>query len=269
MRLAVMLVLCSLAIPSGAWSDCTEPVAKSDISFGLPFICGTTEKGKTESGVDSEDNCSGRCLADSFQSGLSVVLLGNGGVCRAKTGDKCTFDMTGEVTQVVGTEECLAGLDQEEVLKNERFVIAVVGLDPAVVRLVSPSDDKSPLPKEIELSARRLLEPSEPPADAHPAHILSDSPPRILRVKHLALVGFWSKEPAWPTAQGPPILLDNDRIFRLQGWCTDSYVFFSVNYKLHLTYSNSCCSCGWNCRLVYDLSGETPKLVYSNDAFAN
>lgn len=271
MRLAVMLVLCSLAIPSGAWSDCIEPVAKSDISFGLPFICGSTEMGETKGADSSEDNCKGRCLADRFDAGLSVTLVGEKGICITKTGDTCSsFGYpNGPVTHLVGTEECLAGLDEEELSKNERFRIAVVGIDSTAVRLEYAREDNTAVAKDIESNARRLLEPTKPTADAHPAMVLSDSPPQVLRFENVTLLLFGSKSPAWPTAKGPPVLLANNRVFRLQGWCTDEYVLFSVNNKLYLTYWNACCTCGWNCQLVYDLSGETPKLVYSNGAFSD
>jgi hypothetical protein len=271
MRRAVMLALCLLAIPSVASSDCTELEAKSDISFGLPFTCGATEMGERNGADVSQDNCRGICLAEKFAPGLSVTLVGEKGICIAKTGDICSFNFPSgaeEVTQVVGTEDCLARLGAEELFKNERFRIAVVGIDCTAVRLESLEND-STLAKGIELNARRLVEPSKPSLDAHPATVLSDSPPRVLRFKNVTLLLFTSKEPAWPTAKGPPVMLYNNTVFRLQGWCTDGYVFFLVNDKLYLTYWNSCCACGWNCQLVYDLSGETPKLVYTNGVFSD
>ena len=100
---------------------------------------------------------------------------------------------------------------------------------------------------------------------------MSDSPPEIIRVGEVTLVKFGritaspEDEPVFFAA----VFFIKGTIFQLEARCTDGHHFFSVNDKLHLTYDNKCCGCGWVDQLVYDLSTEIPRKVYSNGSLGD
>jgi hypothetical protein len=273
MKVWLVVVLCSLAILSGGSDVTGEAVVKSGIAFGLPFKCPRMHQ--VRGVVDATDNCKGRCLADSFKPGLSVALVGKTGVCRAKTGGMCTFNNSygpAEVTQLVGTHRCLAVRDGESLFKNEPFCIAVVDVDPAAVRKVSPSHDRSSLPKDAILWARQLLESSESPdavSDTQlPAYRVSE-PPQVVRVKNVVLLKFELVQESRGQERAL-LLLVNNRLFQLgQHGCPSEYAFFTVHDKLLITFWDGSCGSGVVDKVVYDLSGEIPKLVYVNGAFEN
>lgn len=219
-----------------------EPEEKSGISFGHFFICDETERGKPLF-----------CLTETFKPGVTVVLMDRMGMCAAKTGGTLTYVHPAgdfEVTRVEGTDERP---------KNPGGV-AVVGTDPSAIRLVSPKDAETPLAKARESEARTLLK-SE---DLQQVWPISDAPPRVLAAGNVALLIF----PSENKAVAPVLLLVNQRIIRLEGWCTSDHVLFTVQGKLHLSYQNFCCGCGWSDVLVYDLSGEIPKKVYVDGALS-
>ncbi len=71
---------------------------------------------------------------------------------------------------------------------------------------------------------------------------------------------------------GLPVLVLKDNAFLLEGSCAfRSPFFFSVKEKLHVSYwaTVACCGCGDLNFFVYDLSGESPKLVYDNSHFSD
>ncbi|MBI4965288.1 MAG: hypothetical protein HY913_18575 [Desulfomonile tiedjei] len=232
----------------------------SDISFSLPFECHMEEP---------------YCLADSFKAGLNVVLVGKSGICSARTGQAFTYDHhveEFEATRVVGTEKC-------PVVKDEtpfrEYRIAVVGADPQAVRPVSIKDDKSPVPKELELEARKLAAPNmaEPQSLSGRVPVsLSDAQPKVLRTENVTLLIFELQADKEPWEPGPTVALTDAGVFLLDGACTyGEPTFFSVNDKLYLTYDAtvSCCGCGDRHFFVYDLSSGTPKMVYRNSKFAD
>lgn len=242
------------------------PGDSSEISFSLPFHC------ETERGYST------RCLADAFKPGLSVVLVGKMGVCRAKTVDAFPYEHhveDFEATHLSGTEECFAVKDNKRLFSS--FRMAVVGADPAAVRLVALKDDTSPVPQEMQLKARKLAVPriEEPKRviDMTPVPVrLSDSDPKVLRAKNVTLLIFELLADGDPWEPGPTVALINGAAFRLAGACTyGEPIFFTVNDKLHLTYTATvaCCGCGDTNFFVYDLSSGTPKLVYHNSSFSD
>jgi len=251
---SILLVLYSFA--------CGETRGKSEVSFSVPFACHMEEP---------------YCLADSFKVGLNVVLVGRSGICIAKTGEAFKYEHhveDFEVTRVVGTEPCPVFKDEKPF---EEYHIAVVGTDPAMVNLVSLKDDKSQVPKEIELKARELAAPKmkgpQRLSDMRRVPIsLSDAQPKVLRTRNVTLLVFdlWADGEPWQP--GPTVALMNGKVFLLDGACTYSEpTFFSVNDKLYLTYhaTVACCGCGDTNYFVYDLSSGTPKMVYSNGKFSD
>jgi hypothetical protein len=200
------------------------------------------------------------------------------GVCGARTTDAFTYNYhTGdlEATRLSGTEECFTVRDNERLLT--RFSMAVVGADPAAVRLVPLKDDKSPVPKEIELKARKLAavhieEPQKLYDGSRVPISVSDAQPKVLRTDNVTLLIFELQADGEPWEPGPTVALTSAGVFRLDGACTyGEPVFFSVNDKLYLTYDATvhCCGCGDTNFFVYDLSSGTPKLVYRNSSFSD
>jgi hypothetical protein len=123
--------------------------------------------------------------------------------------------------------------------------LAVVGVDPAAIRVISPSEDHSPVPKELELKARRLLDSLD--AFVEEQWPISDSTSRVVGTGQFALLLFECERRA------AVVLLENNNLFKLEGRCTKGHVFFAVGDRLHLTYWDSCCGCGSLNKLVYEL----------------
>lgn len=243
-----------------------QPIGEAEISFSLPFQCETDRAHK------------GRCLAEGFKPGLSTVLLGNKGKCGARTAGTFIYqlptyqDFHFEVTRLVGTERCFAVEGDEDSWTD--FQMAVVGADPAAVRMVSHKEGRSTVPKEALLRARKLAAThlQEPPKGADPDRwrngpSLSDKY-KVLRTENVTLIIFWHQE---VFELGPTVVLTKGELFSLEGTCTNDHTFFSVNDKLYLTYVASiyCCGCGDIHFFVYDLSGATPKKVYHNWNFSD
>ena len=142
MRLTSLAVLSSFALllgGLGSFSYC-EPVKQSSISFSLPYKCTKDERTHTE----------GLCLADSFKAGLSLVLVGQKGTCKAKTTTNFADHSSAReftATRMTGTENCLNG---------EEFDVAIIGVDPSAVHIVEIKNDKSTLSKDMELKARKI-----------------------------------------------------------------------------------------------------------------
>ena len=163
-------------------------------------------------------------------------------------------------TLLVGAEDCLGVGDR---LLHGDFGVAVMGVDRAVIRLVSIREDESPLPEHIELKAHVLLPLTSNPCKSDRLvarrSISSILPSKVLRVGDSVL--------RFSTDHGPTVLFRINDVFRLCGACTSGHIFFRVNDKLYLTYEGSdCCDCSTRLltRYVYDLSSGTPKLVYDD-----
>jgi len=63
---------------------------------------------------------------------------------------------------------------------------------------------------------------------------------------------------------GPLLILKDDRIYLLKGGCTKEIKAFSLNNRIYIRYVETGCDGGLLVTRVYDLSGNEPKLVYSN-----
>jgi len=148
MRMITLAILSLFALLLGVLGSYSygEPVEKSDISFSVPYRCGTEKSEKSEH-TDSI------CLADSFEAKLNVIFLGKKGNCCAKTTDTFTDEHASyefKATHLTRIGNCLTEDDQK------RFSIAVVGVDPSTVHVVEPKIDKSALSKDVELKARKI-----------------------------------------------------------------------------------------------------------------
>lgn len=268
MMILNMLVVLLLALGACAHA---EPAAKPGASFAVPFNHWAPRRG-----LNLPDKCEGLCLTGSFDPGLHVVLINKKGACTAKTGERCTwqdpYHEPAKGTKLSGTAECFTAWATEETLLGS-FDIAVVGADPAKVRLVPLNEDRSPLLKDMELEARRLIEPSETEGDLCGVKrfevSIADSPPRVYRVGDATLLIFRQTSPRVDSEYGPAVLLLNRNFFRLCGRFTFEHFFFLVDDKLHLLQKeNTCGACGEQLFVVYDLS-ETPKVVYENSDFSD
>ncbi len=264
MRAATISVLCLIVIMSPISGVCNEPEKDSGISFSLPFEC-------------SRLGHKGICLDGAFREGLNVVLLDDTGPYNAKTGKTFTSEYFGHVgypeddpfkaTHLVGSDGCFSVGEEKKCAWD--FRIAVIGTEPPTVHLIPPKKNKSPVPKDIELKARSLVEPSE----TNPCFFKSDeagegytdSGPKVIRAKDVALLMFQVVVFAGEAEEnGTAVLVVNKHVFPLKGCCQRGPFFFSVNGKLHLAYEES--SCCWRCGertfVVNDLSTGKPEMVF-------
>jgi len=195
---------------------------------------------------------------------LRVAIVSKWRVCRAKTVRKFRYAEPGyersgnqgfEATLLEGTEKCPIGGGD----------IAVIGVDPIAVRLVTPRESKSSLSRRVELRARRLLTPdSETVEECLP---ISDAPPKVVRVGGVTLLLF-PLGPGSPAEQSSvffSVVIVDGRIFPLKGRCTEGHIFFTVNNKLYVAYRSVACGWGWGVMMVYDISSGKPKKIFEMD----
>jgi hypothetical protein len=241
-----------------------EAASDSEISFSVPYICTT----------DSGDET--RCLTNPYEPGLRVVLLGEDGTCSGITADqfRCSLGDDFESTRLAKTDECLL-IKHTKRLTGD-FRIAVVGVDPVTVNLVPFTNDNSPVAEDTELRARKIVpkitgslafsDLTEIPV------ILSDAKPKVFRTDNVTLLmfGIQIREDGTQHERGPMVALINGEVFPLTGDSIyDDPKVFSVNGKLHLTYSAA--ARGWEdphpTFIVYDLSSGTPQKVHESCPF--
>lgn len=264
MRAIAVMILCLsasvlLLFGSGVYGD---PVADSEVSFSVPFV-GTYRGDKT------------LCLADVFKPGLKTVLLGNSGTCEAITADTFIYpeDKQLETTRLKGTEKCLAEVDTKRFRIGRQLRVAVVGVDSSAVRVVEPKTNESPLSKEIEQSARKIASSEYQRNFRNPEGSVidvADFPADVFSVGNAAFFLFKCTDEFY-NQDGLPVLALNNNAFLLEGACAfRSPFFFFVKEKLCVSYwaTVACCGCGDSNFFVYDLSGESPKLVYQNSDFS-
>lgn len=264
MRQSAAIISCFSASMLLLFGSCThgQTLGSSEISFSYPFACDMEEA---------------YCLADTFQAGLNVVMLSTSGVCAARTGKVFKYEHHVEdfdATRVVGTELCPVFRDETPF---GDYRIAVIGADPEAVQLAHPSNDKSPVSKEIELKARKIAAPEieklQNISDLSQATTtLSNAPPKVIRVGDTTLLTFELTMDGRSWEPGPTVVITKAGVFLLQGACTyGEPLFFSVDHKLYVAYTAtmSCCACGDINHLVCDLSGETPNMVYVNSNFSD
>lgn len=238
MRVMIVVVLCLGTILSCNAGAHGEPACQPTISFAAPGNIANKGTGY---------------LLGSFKAGLTVSLITETGICRAKTGATFSYEHMGpddliEATTVVGIEEC-----------PKPATIAIVGVDPTRVRLIQPKDGQFLIPRDVELRARRLVEREG--SDPESWYSVTGSRPEVLMVEGFMYLRFQLKG---EENHGPALLFFNDEFFELEGGCTSRPVFFFVNDKLHLAYAENGCGSGQLMFVVYDLSDGSPRIVYTN-----
>ena len=75
-----------------------------------------------------------------------------------------------------------------------------------------------------------------------------------------------------PWEPGPAVVAKGGQVYLLKGECAyGEPKFFFVNERLYVTYNATveCCACGNSHSFVYDLSADTPEMVYVNSSFAD
>jgi len=141
---------------------------------------------------EPEMPCSKTFLRDRFKPGPNVVLVSEKGLCTAKIVGPCTYSefnyRNQKGSQLVADGKCPGD-----------FKVAVVGVQPAAVRLVPAKEDKSPLSKNLESRARQVLvksltEQQRYSRVGYGPKLLSSSP-KVLRATQAALLLFADKEP--------------------------------------------------------------------------
>ncbi len=262
-------ISCLMAMTCAAFGSALTVSEPATVSFSVPFPC---------------DDARGRgslCLADKFETSRQVVLINETEICRAKTSETFVEDYPNgkadTATRLMDSEKCFS--KKPGIRERWSFRVAVVGVFPEGVRLISPDSDQSPVAKDLESKARRLAAPlkylKEDPQESFSktkiSYGLSDAPPRALRTGNIALLIFGLQQEGSEAGDGPIVLTTNSEVFLLVGSCAHGPFFFSVNERLYLAYSAtvSCFDCGDTQLFVYDLSASSPKLVYHNDKFSD
>ncbi len=239
-----------------------EPSAQTRISFSVQFDATYDDA----AGREPARLAIGPSLTGSFEPGLVVSLIDKAQVCKAKTGRKFRYPISGggdlEATVLKDFQGCTpapvdSGSDSSEVQ------IAVVGIDPSAIRIIKPSNDKSPVPKEVELQAREHVKSDDVLVEQQ--WPISNAPPKVTRVGSVTLLEF-----GCVTAEPDKIfffsnvLILNGKLFPLEDRCTRDHFFFTLNGKLHLCYLSACCGCCWRVTVVYDISSSTPKKMFES-----
>jgi hypothetical protein len=241
LRSITAVILFLLAIMSPELSSYSEPETQSRFHFAAP--------------VRDPNHPKRPILLGSFKRGLDVILINEKETCKVKTGSAFSFeyvygpDDLVKATNLSGMEKC-----------PKRFTIALVGASSESVQLHSPKLVQSPLHKDAELRAYRLVEPVTPaPEDPYG---LASPHPLAFEVGRFTLLKFkWKGE----GDEGPFLLYFEGQLFQPEGNCASGHAFFSVKEKLYLTYHEGGCFSGVNTFYVYDLSGASPRMVYSGD----
>jgi hypothetical protein len=286
MRVSITLAIFAALTTAFASSAGSEPAQQDAVSFAWPYPC-------------IVDGCEGLCLEELLPPGRSVALVGKMLMIRyAKTDTPFSkeYNASGNTaagTVLAGSEDCSRSGIKHGLVRERRdkvrihapkrvgsvirawpphFVLAVMGIDRAVVRRVPISDDESTLPGHVELKARVLESSIYNPCMTDrmwgfETQIGSRHPKKDIRPRKVLRVGD-SAIRIFDTGHGPIIMSRNNDVFRLRGnFAFGGHVFFSVNEKLYLTYeSYDCpgCPTTYKTRYVYDLSGGIPKLVYDD-----
>jgi len=232
MRVMAAAVLCVFATVLATSSSYSEPKARVRIYFAAPV---------------------GKDVAlGSFKLGSNVTMLSGNQICKAKTGSAMSIEHLGDqvkATSVTGSGKC-----------PKDVTIAVVGSAAESVRLHLPEEIQTPLPADVELKVRKYVEPIAP--DPEDGYSLASADPEAFKVGRFTLLKFrWKGE---GVELGPCVLCFDDQFFEFPENCTGRHVFFSVNETLYLAFHQGGCFNGENSYRVYDLSGASPKRVYSD-----
>jgi hypothetical protein len=207
-------------------------------------------------------------------------LVGKGGVCGARTAgsldDNDSEDTRARRTRITGADPCLSIIDNEKVVAD-RFGIALVGDAALRVRPVTSKADADALSGAWGARARRLAEKifqgngQEQPVKDGIGTALADAKPKVLKAAGVTVAIFDLQIDRMPWEPGPTVLMTKTGAFLLQGACTYGHMFFFVNDRLHLTYRGTvhCCGCGDINFFVYDVSDDTPAVVYHNAEFSD
>lgn len=220
--------------------------AVAQVSFSIPFSCGTTSNGSI-------------CLADFFRVGQSVVLLkkDNSGVCMAKTTENVNYEGGSrffEVTRLDIPAGCTGP-----------FSVAVVNAELSTVR---PSLEKIPSPTvdKYDKQARELLDARQRSfAPEGRIYRVAERSPKVIAAGDVALLAYVMKTDA---TRGPHVLFLSGRPFVSKGWCTSGHTFFYVNNRPYLGYVETGCGGGEYAAYVFDLSSGKPEEVYLNTKFS-
>lgn len=243
MRTLTAAISCLLVVLSATLSVCDEPAKILDIS--LTRRC---------SWVGFSCECKGLYLHGSYEAGLDVVLLGKAGIFCTKTASTCASNPTSPTNTLTNLA------DTERYVESSHRLLALVGADPAEVRLVPLNPDTSSLPDKMEQEARRLAATPIKKAQEHSWGIKFESSPTIiLRAGNATLLSFEPKDRS-SGEHGLLVLFINDKGYRLPGeHGTLDPFFFTVKDKLYLAYNTIWVTIG---TLVYDLSGEAPRWAF-------
>jgi hypothetical protein len=269
MRLITLALLSSMTVLLSGFGTYSggEIAEEHQISFSLAYKYTTGENGENTQ----------PCLADSHTSGLKVVLLSKDAKCSATTGKTFIPNWGGadafKATRLKGTEKCLTVFrDGPNGSLRETTRVAVLGVDASVVRAIKSKKDETPLSEEIESKARKIASSAYQKSFRNSKGLavdVADSPPDVFGVGNTAFLLF---ECTGGEYAGLPVMVLKNKAFLLEGSCVSNPpFFFSVKENLYVSYwaTCGCCGCGASVFFVYDVSGKSPKQVYSNGNFAN
>jgi hypothetical protein len=233
---------------------CVEmgPYAFAEPVVGFSFLVELRESSTTS--AHPKNKCLPNSLRDPFPVGADLVLLG-GRIYPAKIACPCVW--TDRHGSHEGSALTLSSEEDAIDVSIERGSVAIIGVKPAAVRLISLKKDDSPVPQDVESNARKLIEEARRGRRYNPEHPplqLSNSSPESFRAEQVVLLNFRSDGGI------VPILIVNNDIFLLEG--TFGHFFFSVDGMLHLACGWSCVECAKGYKRIYNLSGETPKAVW-------
>jgi hypothetical protein len=235
------LVILSIIMASYAYS---EPARIHSFSTP-PLMFNTPERRK--------QGCMGPSLGKLYDSGTRVDLVGEKGVCGATVAGLCTYDRFGGGHFKGSVLELDAGCPVS-------FSFAVVGADRSSVRVIAHREDKTPLPKSIELKARRLVQESFDRFTQRIQFPRQDfkSLPKVIKVGHVALLIYRSSPGRWT----PASVVANDKVFPLDGHSHSGFIFFSVDDRLYLMSLTSWMGAAVQSVEIIDLSDGEPRRVF-------
>ncbi|MFH0780693.1 MAG: hypothetical protein V2B20_01920 [Pseudomonadota bacterium] len=197
-------------------------------------------------------------VTDRFKKGTTFLLLGEDSTtCLAEASNSEMLEDAPDPFEITN-------LNIEDKCKPQNYIGALVGATKANYQYIK----LKPL-KDSSLTNRIYTEAKMNEHPKCPAYLqLTNSLIKLWVIpnpkERLVLAQIKRKT----NANGPLLIQKDNHIYSLKGGCTNEMKTFSLNNRIYLRYVETGCDGGLLVTRVYDISGNGPELVYSNDKWS-